>query len=370
MRTWARLVVFVAALGLAAGASAEPRFAVKEGMRCAHCHINKTGGGMRTPFGVTFAQTSLPTWRLPAPFDPMLGEHVAIGANLRLDYLTVLPAETDLEGQTRSTEATSSFEMPEANLYLRADIVPDILTVYIDETIGPEGAAAREAFVMVQPVPGKLWVKGGRLLLPFGLRIPDDNAFIRQETGFTYSNQDLGLEIGLDLHPVTLAVTVSNGSLGGADPDLFKQVTFHAEAAWSWGRAGASFAFNDSSTDDFGQMTFTTGAHLGLRLGRLVALAEFDWLRGVGDSETYDQWMLYVAADYEAFKGLFVRFAFEANDPLMEMANNERDRFSFGVSWFPIQMMELRLEYRLNRDIPQRVQENADEVLFQLHGFL
>ena len=108
-------------LGLSRSASAEPRFAVREGLPCSACHVNRTGGGMRTPFGVAWAQSNLPTWRSPGVFDPRLGESVSIGANLRLDERSVLPASTTLESKHYHSTASSSFESTEGNLYVRAD---------------------------------------------------------------------------------------------------------------------------------------------------------------------------------------------------------------------------------------------------------
>ena len=61
---------------------------------------------------------------------------------------------------------------------------------------------------------------------------------------------------------------------------------------------------------------------------------------------------------------------FEGFDPLTSLKNNARDRFVFGMSWFPLPMCEIRAEYRLNRDIPQRIEGNADEIVIELHGFL
>ena len=136
------------------------------------------------------------------------------------------------------------------------------------------------------------------------------------------------------------------------------------------GRAGLSFSYNDTSGDNFGFYTLNAGAHLGARLGRLSLLTSVDWIRGVGDADSFDQGAAYVEGDYEVLKGLYGRFVFEAFDPLWSLDNNERDRFVMGVSWFPLQLLEVRAEYRLNRDIPQRVSGNADEAIVEVHGFL
>jgi len=236
--------------------------------------------------------------------------------------------------------------------------------------VTPEAASSREAFVLVRGGPLDGYLKAGRFLLPFGLRIPDDFAFIRQQTGFTYANADLGFEAGVSLRPLELSIAVTNGSLGGNDPNESKQVTAQATFVSKLARAGASFAYNDTSTADFTFRTFTSGGHVGARLGRLLLLTEVDWIRGVSDADTFDQLALYVEGDYEPIKGLYVRGVFEAFDPLRSLANNARDRFVLGISWFPFQLLELRGEYRVNRDIPQRVNDNADELIVEVHGFL
>ncbi|HTM22431.1 MAG TPA: hypothetical protein VL172_18045, partial [Kofleriaceae bacterium] len=354
---------------LAGAARAEPRFAVREGARCSLCHVNQTGGGMRTPFGASFAQTNLAMVRTRGVFDPRLGESVSLGANLRLANRTLLPAHTSLDGVDRKTRTHNSFDITEGNLYLLA-AASDRLAVYFDETVTPEAASSREAFLLVHDLPHGAWVKAGRFMLDYGLRIPDDQAFIRGQTGFNYANADLGLEAGIAPGPVQLVVALTNGSLGGSDPNRAKQVTAHATVTSGHAQAGLGLAWNDTSAEDFTFQQITAGGHLAGRLGRLVLLGELDWIRGDSGTDAYQQWALYSEADFEARQGLFVRAGFEAFDPLRSLAENERDRFRVGVSWFAMQLVELRAEYWLNRDIPQRVDGNADALIVEVNGYL
>jgi hypothetical protein len=362
--------LLIALLLMAAVVSAEPRFALRQGVACSHCHVNRTGGGMRTAYGNAFAQTGLGTWDAFGIVNPRAGDSIAVGANVRLSNRTTRKAAKKLADKTFEIAASNSFEMPEGNLYVNIALIPERLDVYIDETIGPEAATNREAFVMLGGGPADSYVKAGRFLLPFGLRLPDDRAFIRQETGFNYTNQDLGVELGLAPHPFHFALAVTNGSLGGADINFAKQLSAHAAVIGTWLRGGLSAAWNDTSTPDLAFSSLTFGGHLGARLGRLMLLGEFDWIHGSNDTESHDQWALYTGADFEAIKGLYLRATFEGFDPSRTQTNNARDRFVFGLSWFPLPMCEIRAEYRLNRDIPQRIEGNADEIIVELHGFL
>ena len=364
------LALAVGLMLLAAEANAEPRFALREGVACSHCHVNRTGGGMRTDFGNVFSQTGLGTWDPFGSTDPRIGDRGAIGANVRLTNRTVLSAKTKFADKVFERESSNSFEMPEANVYIRAELVPELLRVYVDETVAPEAAANREAFVMLSGLPADGYVKAGRFLLPYGLRLYDDQAFIRQETGFTYANQDMGVEIGFAPHPFHFALAFTNGSLGGGDTNFAKQVSAHATLVGDWLRGGLSAAWNDTSSDEMKFWSLTTGGHIGARLGRMLLLGEFDWIHGSNDTESTDQWALYTGVDFEAWKGLYLRAVFEAFDPLKSLRNNERDRFVLGMSWFPIPMFEVRAECRLNRDIPQRIEGNSDEIVIELHGFL
>ncbi len=357
-------------LGAPSRAQAEPRFAIREGVHCAVCHINQTGGGMRTPYGATFSQTDLPSKRIKGVYLPDMGSFIRLGANLRLALRSVLATHTRLGDDEFEQAASSSFEISEGNLYIQAEPIPGHLSVYIDETVSPEGASSREAFVMVYGLPIGLYAKAGRFMLPYGMRIKDDQSFIRQQTGFTYADQDLGVEIGITNHPVQASIAFTNGSGGGFDPNIFKRITGSVAVAGPFIRGGGSLSYNDTSTDEFKFRTWTGGGNLGLRLGRLQLMGEFDWIHGVTDDESYDQYVMYGGVDFEPFKGLYLRFRWESFDPLLTLKENERDRFLFGLSWFPVQFVELRAEYRLNRDIPQRVGGNADEIIIELHGFL
>src|SRR5262245_887727 len=90
---WALLT----ALWVANEAAAEPYIAVREGQKGSACHVNMTGGGMRTSFVSAHAKEILhyPNWWAPLtkPTDYFTGEinqFLAIGGDLRVDATAIM----------------------------------------------------------------------------------------------------------------------------------------------------------------------------------------------------------------------------------------------------------------------------------------
>ena len=87
-RTALTLLVALAASLLTGLAHAEPYLAIANGYKCSQCHVNPTGGGLRTPFGNVFAQTVLPARHLDTGTDTWTGQinrFIALGGDLRFD---------------------------------------------------------------------------------------------------------------------------------------------------------------------------------------------------------------------------------------------------------------------------------------------
>ena len=57
---WFAIGAFVLTLFPSPPTNAEPSFAIRTGYSCSQCHVNRTGGGLRTPFGSLYTQTILP----------------------------------------------------------------------------------------------------------------------------------------------------------------------------------------------------------------------------------------------------------------------------------------------------------------------
>ena len=339
---------------------AEPYIAVREGLKCSACHSNITGGGKRTPMGAGYGAIDLP-WK-PADLQSQKIPHYF---SLIDDLLSI---GADFRAFNRSTFSdggpeTNTFQTDKSNLYLQADLIRDRLTFYLDETVAPGGAQTREIFGMFHNLPGRGWIKAGKFIHPFGLRLEDDRAFIREATGFNFNNSDTGVEIGFEPGPFTMTASVTNGTSSIADNNLSKQFVGTVGYVGDSFRAGASASYNRN-----GDATRRVhGGWAGVRIKDLVFLGEADWIRDEDQNQDQDRIVTYAELDYKVTNGWNLKIAYEYYDPDQNVDENERDRVITGLETFLTSFVQLQLFYRFNQSIPQNIAQNADELLLRLH---
>jgi opacity protein-like surface antigen len=369
---WRRVGILVAAVALPAVASAEPHFAARTGLRCARCHTSPTGGGKRTPYGALYAHAALslqggrPRTRLPAAEDsswalsPMaVGEvtsWLAVGTDLRVTNTT-----------TFTDERQNSFDATGGTLYLEIRPWPDRIVLYLDEEVAAGGARSREAWALIHG-PWTTYLRGGWLLPPFGLRLLDDDAYTRRVTGANFANSDLGLEVGLDLGPVFAALALTNGNFSASDADVPKALWGLVEATFDPLRVGLTGAWNPSEDGCRGM----AGAFGALRLGRLVVQAEADYVtQRPPDKARWGHGMAWMAElDLQLLKGLSLRAGYDYHDADLELRQDRRQRFRFGVDLFPLRMVELKLYYMLKQSQTTQPLDDADRLEVTLHVYL
>ena len=358
-----RVAALVLAAGVAAWASApaeaEPYLAVRTGLACGSCHVNRTGGGERTAYGAQYGASTLPSRKFPSGgklFDGAIGERVRIGTDLRGGYLGHLREDGPYLGEIR---------MSEANLYLGVDLLPERLTAYVDERVAPGGATCREAFALFSARRGGFYVKGGKFFLPFGLRLQDDDAATRRGTGFTFESSDLGLEVGGSGEHWMSAVSVSNGTAGAAEQDNDKQ--FVGTAAWIHpdGRVGVSVSANDLPGAAHRTLAGVFG---GYQVSRLVLLAEVDKIVDT-DVHGHDTRGAagHLEADVAAARGVTVRLWEGAYDLDLSDAASRFSQWGAGVDWTALPGMQLRLLYRSRAGPAATPGSGDDEAIAEVH---
>ena len=370
------LVLLALALLAPGSARAEPYLMVRSGAKCSACHTNETGGGKRTAFAHIHGKDILQDLDLlpiPSGLKPFNGEinsYFSLGADLRVRNTTIFEDHTDGAGQVPENRAfrrrvtSNEISLDEALLYFQADLYPDIVTLYLDEDV-TNGATTREAFGLIKGVlPWDSYLKAGRYFPPFGLRVQDDQAYIRAQTGFTFQNPDEGVEFGIQPGPFSLAYSVTNGQSGDKDVlatfngyGVFEDIPVVRSVI-----AGGSFARQTNKR--------SVGAlYAGSNLWRFSYLGEFDVIndRTSGSATRNDQYATYGELDYLAFDWLNLRGIFEF---LKVAGNRDQTRWAIGAEPFINRVIQPRIQYRINNGPGSQPGLNKDELWVELHFFL
>ncbi len=340
-------------------ARAEPYLAAKMGFKCSQCHSNPTGGGLRSVFGNNFAQTTMAAKRLGAEEDIWTGQvskWLAVGGNARANYSWL-----DVPNQ----DETNEFETEEARAYLEFSAIPGRLSVYIDQRVAPGNSENMEAHARFWVREGSLYVKAGRMYLPFGYRFEDDNTFVRQLSGINMQAPDEGVEVGVERGSWSAQLALSNGAGGGDEADNGKQVTTRLEFVQSRWRAGASLLFNDAEA---GQRK-GAGVFGAFNAGPVTLLGEVDFIDDEGIGAGTELLATLAEADWALAQGHNLKLAYEWFEPNEDVDEDEQTRSSLLYEWTPSQFLQLRAGVRIYDGIPQNDNQNRKQAFLQLHGF-
>ena len=359
-----RLVAASIVLALACvGVRAEPYLAIQTGLRCAQCHVNQTGGGMRTPFGNRFAQTQIAAHPLAGDDVAWLGRidsYFGAGANVR-----AATTRTEVAG-TRQSER---LDLRDARIYLSVTPIPDRLSLYLDQYLGPGPGQNREAFVRYSAADGSHYLKAGRLYLPFGWRLQDNSAFVRSQTAIDMAGPDLGVELGLDRGPLSLQFAVSNGTFGKSEVDNGKQYSLqlaYIQDAW---RLGGAANYNDQDIGD----RAAWGLFAGLRSGPVSWLAEVDLIEdrsfaaAAGRKLRSFAWLL--EGNWRIVQGHNLKVSAEGLNPDRDGPADRQTRFSAIYEYTPLPYLQLRGGTRRNDGPPDFPLQNRHLYFIELHGF-
>ena len=357
---------------LPAVARGEPYLAVRTGLKCVVCHVNPTGGGKRTDFGSAYGQTALAATRIDLsarqrvaatdaaagpPWTGRLNQYIALGADLRA---------TTQRTRVPGASNTQALNQTRAQVYLEVKPFGDQFSLYVDERVAPGTPNAREAYALVRFANQSAYLKAGRMFVPFGLRIEDDSAFIRQVSGVNFNASDKGVEGGLELGPWSASVAVTEGTQGGAQTNRGKLVSAIASYVQPGWRAGLSLSSQANGGADR-RMQSLFG---GLRTGSVSWLAAATYVSEDGTPiGRLQQWATLVEGNVEFAQGHNLKLSYEHHDPNVDVREDQRERYSAVWEFVPFQYTQLRLGARKNRGIPQNRPQNASEWFAQWHAF-
>jgi len=346
----------------AAVAHAEPYLAVQQGLKCGVCHVNPTGGGLRTTYGDLFAQTLMPARHLDSAiaadnWTGQLGQFLRLGGDLRFDGSVE---------QAPHTSSVQQFALGQTRVYLDANVIPDRFLVYVDEQVAPGGALNREAYGLFWSARHDWYLKAGQMYLPFGLRLQDQTAFILTASGINMTTPDQGVEIGW-LHGAWDAqLAVSNGTAGGAVTSDGKQLSsqlIYVQPLWRLGLAANS---NDQSVGHKNAYAIFGG----LRTGPIAWLAQGEVIDDESIANGQGRMIAtLLEANWLIVRGSNLKITDEFLNPDRAVPNGEQTRWSLVYELTPLQFVQLRAGFRYYDGIPQDEAEHERLYFIELHGF-
>lgn len=346
---------------LALPAAAEPYLAVREGQPCSVCHVNPSGAGLRTPYGDLYSQTALVESPVDSgargPWTGALNEFLRVGGNFRYD---------GRYAKLRDQKSSNEFATDELRVYGSAELIPNRLGFYVDQRLAPGQSQNREAWGLLWSPGHRYYLKAGRMYLPFGLRLQDDETYVREASGVNFATPDEGVEIGLDAAPWSAQLALSNGAGGATENDRGKQATASFAFVRQRWRAGASLGFNDSALGE----RRMAAVFAGLATGPVAWLFEADTIDDsgfAGGRRKFHAGLL--EANWNFRRGHNLKLGLEHLDPDTDVDEDQQDRYSAVWEWVPIQFLQLRLGYRHYDGIPQSALQNRREGFAQLHVY-
>ena len=352
-----RLIVLLSLAVVSQSSFAEPYLAVQKGLKCGMCHTSPSGGGKRTVYGNAYAQAEVSAHTLDFGdfWTGELGKYLTVGGDIRGGWNQI-----DVSGQPKTSET----DLEEFLAYVELRPFPRHLTIHVDARLGPEDPVVREQYVRLSTTDDGWHIKGGEFFLPYGLRIQDDDAFIRQVTRINFNTPDTGWELGYEHEKWSAQLAVTRGTAGGPEVDSGKQYSLRvSHVAPKW-RVGGSFNFNDTKFGDR-QMQNVFG---GLRTGRVAWLAELDLIIDDGTSTgRRELWASLIEANILLKRGHNLKLTIEYFDPDSDVSEDEQNRFSVVWEYFPIQFVQTRLGYRKYNGIPQSPAQNREQIFLELH---
>jgi hypothetical protein len=342
-------------------AHAEPYLAVQYGLKCNTCHVNPTGGGLRSTYGDLLAQTAIPSQHIDTALDNWTGQlgtpYVRVGGDVRFDAQVT---------QAPNTPSLQAFSLEQARVYLEANIIPDRLIAYVDEQVAPGGALNREGYLIYWAGSHSWYVKAGQMYLPFGLRLQDQTALLYTASGINMTTPDQGVEFGWERGAWDAQLAVTNGTAGGTATSDGKQYSLNVAYVQSLWRLGVGANGNEKSAgakDAF-------ALYGGLRTGPVswLAQAEITHDDSLANGQG-KQLATLIEANWLIVKGSNLKITDEYLNPNRAVSHGEQTRWSVVYELTPIQFLQVRTGFRWSDGIPQDDSEHQRLYFVELHGY-
>jgi len=358
------LAVALASLVPALSARAVPRYSARYEQNCALCHVNPTGGGMRSAYAV---QKLIPMELAFSPMkpelmkeiDPRIGKVLSIGTDFRQFLL--------LESENSPLAQQQGFFPMQGDVYLSFQLDPRFL-LYYDRSF----SNTYEAFGLANVLPWDGYVKVGKFVPPYGWKFDDHTMFARDNEGFAPpADVDAGVEVGMARDPIDVQVALVNGNRGSdLDNDRRLAVSGNASSRFRLGPVVGSLGVAGYTQPGISVDINNAGVFGYLSAWNVTWVAQNDWTRrqpagGAAVNGLVSSQELTVLLR----RGIELKSTYDFYDPDKSLKSGSKDRWGAGFDFMPRSFIVLEAMYRKTHieSGPALPDNGYDEGLFQLH---
>ncbi len=312
-------------------AGAVPRYSARYQQKCALCHVNPSGGGLRTPYASQKLVPEEIAWSGAKPpdlgeIDPMIAKHIMIGTDFREMYIG------------SDTPDRPNFFQMQADLYFGFQLDPKV-TLYYDR--GQSGSYELFGLDYLRPT---VYVKAGRFVPSYGWKFDDHTMFVRSELGFMPpANSDVGIEAGWSKGPADVQLGLVNGNRGATlDNDLQMAGVLNAVYRHRVGPVGAALGVSGYHHPGDLRDYDTWGGYGYLTWKKLTWLGEADLFQSKpsGSGATVGVVSSHELT-YLVRQGLEVVGTYDFFDPNRDRGAGAKSRWGGGVFVMPQSYMTL-----------------------------
>ena len=358
-----------------------PRFSIETGTSCMNCHVNPSGGGMRNDYGSNiYSLDELPLKRLIKNADDMwdgyISDNFQIGADFRIQHFNdendskVFPMQSDFYANLKISKDT--------DVYMKVDTSP---------------YNKNEFFILFKNVLKNTWIKIGKTLPTYGLKLDDHTSFIRGgnrnaivDTVYSSSNQSEyivfdNIDKGLFFDPLSITPPISIES----GLKLSDNVRLNLSISNGFIKSNEQEMLNHSSTlsylKDFDKISIMTGFSYmnekqimskgffgGFSINKFTFSFEMDETNNWIDS--YKSRVGYGQLVYKPIQGLHVIGKYDFFDRHIEYNSGIIERYSAGFEIYPLSILEIKIQTRKNKidfGLPYYSAKLKNEYLIQVH---
>ena len=302
-------------------------------------------------------------------WDGYISNHLQIGGDFRLQGIQYNDSDT--------TRKSAIFPM-QTDIYINITLNKNA-GIFTKVGVKGDRAIKMEYWALINNLPKKSWLRMGRTLPNYGLRVDDHTSFIRggninkTKVGLNTTNNNEGflfipdgpvptiLELGVPISP-KIEWTASLGtSLVNANQEmnnLSSKLTYRGSLGDNISyRAGSSYMNEDNLN--------MVGLSGGISYGNFIWTFAVDKAENWVDNNT--ALALYDELAWAIIQGIQLIGKYDFFDPNTNLQDGSISRYTIGAEIYPLNIMEIKLQIRINKVDMENAAKKDPEYLIQTH---